>query len=641
MKTHIFVAALFVFSVPVLYAQSIPEKVQKGISLLNEGNVDGAASVLEEVIRENPQHGPARFLLGQIAMDRNRWAEAEEHLKIAVVSNPRRPHLVWNLLGKLYLMQHNYQEAKQSFDQALQNSPDFGPALVGRARAALFLNNTTDALSDLQKVTPNGLEEAAVLQAGLLIYLGREKEVHGDRAKVLLKNSEKELRSFISENLGKPEGYLALALKQSNAGVALFQIAFQLNDQNPIPFLFFKKHFPSQEIVIPKLPHPEIVKKMAAAETAFKEGKMTEAKQLAEEILQDRPMHVPAELISIAVLENEENYWDAMMRYNKLGKWLPGIPSIETRTATLAQKMEAYELAECHIRKALQVEPDNGYPHHVLASVLKGTGEIDAALKESESSIALGFQQATAYVTLGDLYYEKMEISKSISALGKAVELDPRAAENIASFALSALTTEDYAALRNILETHAKANPANIGTLYSLAVMHLNENHPEKAKEYLMQLKKVAPDYSQLYYNLGLANFRLGNEPEGREAMSRFEELKRKEREEWERHNDAHKIRLQAEDAFQSKNAKESVRLYSQLASSGLAETKDLIALARSYATLQENTKALEWFEKALKVSPYNKEALAGAAQAANAAGKKDIAQLYTARHQLLTQPCS
>jgi tetratricopeptide (TPR) repeat protein len=657
-------AILILFaSVPYLFADTIPEKVQKGMSFLNGGNLDAAAQVLQEVIQENPQHGPARFILAQIAMERSQWKEAEEHLKIASVSsNTRRPDLVWQLYGKLHLLQHNYPEARQSFEQSIQQSPSFIPAYIGRAQSELFLNDSAAALKDLERASGE-LPEAALLLAETLIYLNQDDRAknhltnfpageasHQTTAKLLLYSIQKdapskmELRRLVSANLGQSESYLALGISElrnnnTENAASLLQVAFELNDQNPIPFLLLKQIGKSVKEF--KIPHAEILKKVALTQDALNQQKRDQADVLADEILRDRPMHIQVRLLLIEAAEKEKQYWDALSHYTKILESVRGLSPVEARFALLAQKMEAHDLAECHARKALQIEPDNGYLHHILATVLKSKGNLEGALAEAERGIALGFQEPSAYLVLGDIYYEQMEISKSIAALGKAVEMDPRAAEKIASFALFALTTDDTAALRNILEKHAQANPQSIETLYSLAILHSNENDLNRAKEYFSIVEKLAPDQSEIYYNLALVNLRLGLEQEGTKAMARFQELKKKEQEDWLNHNNAHRIRIDARNAVQNRNTNQAILLYSQLTTGSLAETADWIGLGNAYQVAGKQKDAFQAFEKALEHSPYNPDALTGAAKTAKALGNTQIADLYMERIRLLTAGCN
>jgi tetratricopeptide (TPR) repeat protein len=171
-------------------------------------------------------------------------------------------------------------------------------------------------------------------------------------------------------------------------------------------------------------------------------------------------------------------------------------------------------------------------------------------------------------------------------------------------------------------------------------MMHLNENRPEQALEYLRKLEILVPQHSQVHYNLALTYFRLGQTAEGQQAMAKFEKLKLKEREEWLKHNRAYQIRLQAADALAKKDAGESIRLYEQIVKDGVAEPEDLRALADAYSIAGNRNEALHWYEETLKVAPYNREVIAGAARTAKALGKTQTAEMHEARLKLLDQPC-
>ena len=651
-----FYCLLILFLASGVNAQTVPERIQKGMLLLNEGKIDEAEKIVAPVIAQNPQHGAARFLLGQIAIERGEWQDAEEHLRIATVSSTRRPDLVWQLYGKLQLYRHNYPEAKRAFEQALAQVPSFVPAQLGLGFSALFIGDTATGLTHLQ---PAAIEspEAAFVLGQLLIFLKRDADakdvlnsaiVKNDSGKAKaqafldsINNNRSRLLAFISQNLGIAEGYLALGILQLRnnepaSAVRLFRIAYELNDQNPIPLLFLNRAELNAKIPAFKTPHPEMMKTVNAAQQALEQGNNEAAGALAEKVLEERPLHMEARLLFIEAAENAKKYWDAFRHYQEINELVSGLSQVEGRFALLAQKMEAHDLAECLARKALESDPESGYLHFVLAAVLQSREKEEAALAQAEKSIALGFQEPAVYVTLGDIYYQKMEISKSISALAKAVEMDPRAAENIASFALSALTTDDYAALRTILEKHVQAHPGNIETLYGLAMMHITENELDRAKEYFVKLESLAPNQPEIYYNLALLNFRMGFQKEGEQAMSRFHDLKEKEKREWLRQNGAHKTRIEAAEAFKNGNTAESIRLYSTLVNQNLAQTKDWIALAEAYVAAGKKTEAFDAYVNALAQSPYNREALAGAAKN----GTNDRASIYAEKLMMLNEAC-
>lgn len=451
--------------------QTVREKMQQGLELVQSGETEKAEALFREIIQENPQHGPARFQLGQIEFERNHLDEAREHLEVATASQPQRLYLAWHLLGRVYLLLEDYPKARHAFEQSLEKAPRFTP-----------------------------------------------------------------------------------------------------------PKIFL-------------------------AEMAEREGRL----------------------------------WEALTLYRTAVEESPDLSSAQAHLAQLAHGMGAYDLAESAARQALKLEPENGVYLHLLAAILKDAGKTDAALEACQKAIGLGYTESPVYVTLGNLHYEKMQISEAVAALAKAVETDPGAAETIASFALSSLTTEDFATVRPVLERHLETQPDSLNTLYSLGVMYLRENETEKARESFLRLQALAPNHVQVYYNLALIYLREGKAEEGQAAMARFQELKAKENEEWNKRNSAHAKRQEAKDALSAGDPDKAVAIYSGLAAEGITEMADLIALGRAYASAGKHQPAFDVFEKLLQVAPYNREILSGLAEAAVATGKTETASQCRERLNLLS----
>jgi tetratricopeptide (TPR) repeat protein len=615
--------------------------MREALRLFQAGDVQAAAVQFQEIIKQEPNHGPARLMLGQIELERGEVQQAQEHLQIAVASKPQRIYLAWHLLGKAQLLQHQYETARQSFENSVKEAPNFVPAALWRARANLFLNQIDTAIEELQNLND---PEAKLLLGEVLLYQNNKDKAQEilsaineqPVANLFLGTAEKDLRNSLGENLGSADAYLAAAIQFKSDDIV--QIAYQIDDQNPVIRLFLQRS--SKGIPNFSLLRPRLIQMMLSATQALNEKKFNEAEVLTKKILEDRPMHIPALLIQIESAEKQGKNWEALESYKKITQWLPDIPQISTRLAILARDVQANETAECAIRKAIAIKPDDASLHYILATILKQQEKTDEAIAECKRAIEMGFQDASAYVTLGNLYYEKMEISKSIEALESAIQKDPEAAEDIAGFALSVLTASDSVQLREILEKHAAAHPENINTLYSLGVLYLNENQFDKAKEYFLKVEKLAPKNSQVYYNLGLIYTREGDEAEAAKSMSRFEELKAQEREEWLKMNQAFRIRQEAEDAIQKGDQKKAIELYSKIEQQGIAQKEDLLA----FGALQINTKEFQagalTFDKALQKWPYEIKAIKGRLEAATQLKNSEDMNLYRNQLELLSSLC-
>ncbi len=352
------------------------------------------------------------------------------------------------------------------------------------------------------------------------------------------------------------------------------------------------------------------------------------------------PEFAPARLFLIEVAEQSEDRWEMLAAYREALEAAPSIPErpeLEARMANLTRMMGAHELAECTVRQAIDAKPDDGAFYHLLAVILQDAGRAEEALTACEKAIALGFRAAPVYVTLGDLYHDKMLLSESIAALGRAIELDPEAAESIASFALSSLTTDDYHALRELLRKHIETHPDNANTLYSLAVMHLREGELGESEALFVRVEKLVPRRAQVHYNLALIYSRQGREADARVAMNRFRELKAEEDEEWETQNRIHARRIAARE---SPSPDDAIRIYSTLAKEGVAAVDDLIALGKLSLETERNDQALIWFREALEREPYNKQGLEGLAQAAKALEQSDLLLQCQKHLELLENPC-
>ncbi|MGH9319352.1 MAG: tetratricopeptide repeat protein, partial [Vicinamibacteria bacterium] len=222
-----------------------------------------------------------------------------------------------------------------------------------------------------------------------------------------------------------------------------------------------------------------------------------------------------------------------------------------------------------------------------------------------------------------------------------AVELDPQAAEDIASFALSSLTTENYGALRALLEAHVEGQPDNLNTLYSLGVMYLRENELEKARTYLERVRDLAPRDVQAYYNLALLHQRAGREDLARAAMARFRELEAEEERLWQEEHRASEGRIRGENAASRGELDEAIQIFAELVRSRTEETpRDYARLGEALLAAGRLTDARDAFEKGRTQKAGDARALEGLSRVSLALGDTQSAAMYRLTSELLKRRC-
>lgn len=663
-----YIAILCVFCCCVFPAfrtfASIPEKIQEALNLSESGDLEGARILLLEVIQEEPRHGPARLLLGQMALEACDLAEAQDHLKIAVTANPHRIYLAWYLLGRTQLQMHENEAAADSFSKSLESQPAFGPALMGRAKAFLFLKNRESAEMDLKAaaeqqgtlwesrlmraeiaIIQNEDEAARQILSGIVSDSGAPSGVMTP-AHILLgsMDGQDRFQKFLSEYWQSADAYLAAGVRlirsnRKEEGIKFLKVAYDVDDQNPISALLLSQ-IAGGIMETPELSACRVLEKVEEAQMLARDQKFDSALEKLEGILKDRPFHVPAQMIRLDILEQAENYWEGLNEATGLAGQFPEFALAHQRVAGIALRMRHPDIAECSAKKAIQLDPSNGALFFLQAAALKDLGKTNEALEACKKAITSGYETASTYILLGNLYYEEMKISEAIAALAKAIEMDPAVVEDVASFALTALTTDDFQLLQKTLEKHLESHPDNVTTLYVLGSMYLRQDRLEEAKQCFVRLEKLAPDQSQIFYNLGLIYLRENRTESGQKAMARFHELKAREQEEWEHQNQAHRIRLRADEAFSSGKLEEAVRIYQELAANHTLELEDAVRLADAYTGLKDNSSAISWYEKVLSVFPYQREAIKGMLEATRAAGQMDLSARFQKRLNLLSAGC-
>ncbi len=561
--------------------------------------------------------------LGRQALAAGRLDEAETHLQAALAENPPRVFEIHYALGRVYLQKRDYPRARKSFDTCITRAPRFSPAYVGRARAALSLRDIEAGVADLTTARglPDAPPEAELLEKDVELYLSRGATASPDPAKDL-SSAREYLRLGVS----------LLARGEADDSARALRIASAIDDQNPILFLFLDERGEKPPPVYPELPA-----EFLQARQAFEAGEVEKASTLAGAILERRELFVPARLLLLDVALSEKRFVDALVQLDELAAQLPPVLELHARAARVALEAEAWELAECSAASALALAPSDPALLFLLAQAQLEAGKAQSAVETCERAIASGVETAPIYFTLGNALHGRMQIASSIAALRKAVELDPQAAEDIASFALSSLTTEDYRSLRSLLETHVESHRDNVNTLYSLGVMSLREGELEKARGYFERVRELAPKDVQAFYNLALLHERAGREELAREAMARFQELKAEEDRLWQEGHRLSDLRIRAASAEVS----EKIELLTKLVKSRSPETPDdYVLLGGALFAAGRLDEAREAFERGRTQKARDRTALEGLGRVSEALGETEDAAAYAKAASLLERRC-
>ena len=112
---------------------SAASSLGQGLRALTAGQLDAAQTLLERALRETPGAPEAPAALGQLAAQRQQWAEAEAWFWRSLQLNDRQPR-VWMARGQMFEMLQRPAAAAEAYVQAALHQPALAAAHYHHAR---------------------------------------------------------------------------------------------------------------------------------------------------------------------------------------------------------------------------------------------------------------------------------------------------------------------------------------------------------------------------------------------------------------------------------------------------------------------------------------------------------------------------
>ncbi|HWE48439.1 MAG TPA: tetratricopeptide repeat protein [Bryobacteraceae bacterium] len=193
---------------------------------VRQGKPDLAFKQNEQVLKNDPKDPDARGLKATFLLDKGDVNTAMADLQSVVTAKPNNFVARFNL-GRAHFARGEYEQARQEFDAAIQQRPDYIPARLAQTQVALVRQDFDAALIDADavlKISPNSVQ-GTVMKAEALQRLHRADEARGLLNGVLAKNP-KQVESLLEL------GLLNLNEKKVKDGEDLFRRAWEADPNN-------------------------------------------------------------------------------------------------------------------------------------------------------------------------------------------------------------------------------------------------------------------------------------------------------------------------------------------------------------------------------------------------------------------------
>ncbi len=597
---------------------SSEERYRKAVEYQEKGELNAAIIEYKNVIKSDPEHAQARFMLGKAYLEANDAAGAKKELLRARSLGIADRDLVIPL-AKSYLMTQEAGEAKKLLSGA-QGLPQNGETLTLKGDVFLATGDIAEAKKQYESslsVEPDfvgaryGLVRIALQQRDL----GEATEQINEILK--LKENDAQGLTYLAEikmNQGDPQG-----------AVAAYDRALSAVDNNYIRIGLARAYLAMEDAesadkhlsVLSEREPQNLVVSYLAAVSAFQKKDLSSAKSLLQEVLAKAPDHYPSLLLLGSVHYGLGEYEQVV---NNLVRYLA-----ENESSVQAKKL----LAQTYVK----------------------LGDLDRAIEYMESAVDAAPSDPQLMMSLGNLYTSKGDYVTGKEYYEKAMKLAPGAKEIETRMALNRWASGEHdqaiADLNTITESDQSYLPADIALItahmqskefsqaldaakklidkkpdmpmaYAMAAAAAESlGQKEGAYEYLEQSIKVDPSYINGY--LLLAKLEL-NDGDTQKARKRLETALKKQ----PMHERALLFLASMEE--QAGNRDEAKKLVEQARSGNLKAITPRIMLANDALRRGQYDEARGYAEEALSIAPNNLAVLRLFAQIEIASGNDESA---------------
>jgi len=189
---------------------------ERALALHRSGHLDDAAALYREVLAREPSHFGSLHLLGVIAGQCSRYAEAVALIEQAIRVDPNVAAAHANI-GNAQLALGFFDKAVTSYQRALALQPAHRQALMGQGKALWSLGQLTDALASYDaalEIEPD-CGESLMNRGDILLVIGRKADGVASLRRAVACGADAERIRFVLASMGAetvpdkaPAGYL-------------------------------------------------------------------------------------------------------------------------------------------------------------------------------------------------------------------------------------------------------------------------------------------------------------------------------------------------------------------------------------------------------------------------------------------------
>lgn len=501
--------------------QSTQALVAEAREFQQKGDNNAAVIQLKNALQKSPDDPEARYLLGTIYYEMGDPKSAENQLRRALslgmsadkvlpplgksllvqgefqkildeikpVSGAKESAEISSLRGDAYQGLGKEQDAKESYERALEHTANFPDALIGLAKNSLAKKDNDSATRYAEQAVSQNPQNPDVWQfkGDLLRVQGKNDlalAAYDQVLKVQPKNSFAHISKASLEiatgkfDEAKLDIEAARKVTPNNPNVTYIQALLDFHQGKSAAALEGVQHLLS---LAPEH-QPSI---LLAGALQYSLGSMAQAEQYLKTYLKKDPDNRYArKLLASSLLKSHQTQFgiDVLSPALKSEQQDPQLFAI---AGALYMQAGDYTQAEAYFSKASALAPKKAELRSALGLSKLALGENDRALAEMEAAVNLDAQSPNASIMLVLTHLRLNKFDKALAAAKSIVKKQPDDPLGYNLQGVAYLGRNDAAAARASFEKALSIQPANFTTVGYLVQLDLQEKKPEAAKKRL------------------------------------------------------------------------------------------------------------------------------------------------------------
>lgn len=570
--------------------------------LIGKKEFDKAKELLEPALKADPENVELLKLSGLVASNDEDWQKARSSFETVVKFKPEDA-TSWFYLASAYDRLGDFVSAKNAYIKVIDLRSGYMEAYKSLCVVLMKMNEPENAIK--YAVIANAIEPDDYI---FHFVIGT--------AYMKLKEFQKSIEPFKRalekepDNIGTLNslGTAYMAVGNSEDAIKCYKRALELRPNSPMAYYNIGSAYQIQQnheeacFYLEKaceLDDEDEVFKTALAMSKTKLGCYEEASKIYKSLLLQHP--------------EKENYkynlvtcFEAMGDLQTAIKMLESMVYVNQKFILPAQKLASLYIKTNQLNKAKEiydnillkgkVSAETFHQYAILSSSLCDTDTAERMLKKV---IKMNPDIAKAHKDLGIIYLNKRLFDYAEDEFKIAMQLQPNDFEIIFEYANFLYSISKNTEAERYYQEALDISPDNVLALTFMALNKLILNQLDEAKAYIEHALKVNPHHEYIQFCAGRIFY----------ARKEYDEAKHYLIHAVEQNPDIETQNTLALTYYELEEYQSAINIFENLLAKKPENISVLMSLAKCYAGLKDNDKALEYLDKLVTIFPEDEEA--------------------------------